>query len=186
MTTLSTSVKDLNVLSEGILYHVRGNQLGGCSSEEIEYKFCMYVGQEVLGKFNTPWRVFGWATSQELFRVKVPEGGYEVLGDGEFVKSSQGVYAVPIRPGIEHKPKVKAFLEKWEKLTEKRFLEDVRFESYYSEVVRTLDELDDVDSEIERLTRRRDDLRRVRNDYDRGFRIETSVGLMKRGLEEVE
>ena len=111
------------------------------------------------------------------------EEGYEVLGDGEFVRSNEGVYTVPILSGIAHKPKVQAFLEKWKKLTEKRFSEDERLLSYSSEVAKTLDELNSVEAEIIKLENRREDLRRLRNDYDSGFRIETSMGLMKRGLE---
>lgn len=174
--------KDLNVLIEGVLYHVSGPQLDDDSHRQVEYKFCMYVDLESIGVPATPWRVFGYATSGELFRVRVPDAGYEVSGDGEFVKSSQGVYACPILPGKEHTPLVRAFLEKWKRLSEQRFQEDEDIRSYHSEVVRTLNELDDVDREIENLKRRQEDLRRLRNDWDKGFRIETSIALMKRGL----
>jgi hypothetical protein len=183
MTTSAIPAKDLNVLIEGVLYQVSGRRLNDCVSDEVQYKFCMYVGLEYMGPFIVPWRVFGWATSSDLFRVRVPEEGCEVLGNGEFVKSSQGVYACSINPGKINVPIVQAFLEKWKELAQKRFSDDERIRSYHTEVVKTLGELDNVDAEIEKLKRRQEDLRRLRNDYDRGFRIETSIGLMKRGLD---
>jgi len=179
----SSPIRDMNVLIEGVLYHVRGPQLKDDSGREEEYKFCMYIDREELGTLHVPWMVFGFAQSSSLYRVRVPERGLQITGDGEFVDSLAGVYTIPILPGMKHKPKVQAFLEKWQSLVEQRFLGDKQLGQGFEGVARDLGQLTEVESQIRDLELRRDDLRRLRRDYDAGYRIETSMALMKLGLQ---
>lgn len=174
-------------LIEGALYDVSGESLGGENvGRFVEYPFCMFTGiekilpQEIMPWTCDPWLVFGCANSSGLYRVRIPERDYAIL-QGRKIKSEIGVYSSSIYSG-KSSPNVVAFMKKFKELTDKLIAGDEEIRKGYDDISKVFAELSDTETALRSLESKKEDLRRKINGFDSTPRVETSIALIKRGL----